>query len=86
MILSHFEESIRIGRKNFMVGQVVLANDCSMYSGLKGIIFKILTGEDKDTENSTTDIYVELEDGDEVIMSPDMLEPTKITIGYGKFH
>ena len=74
MMLKTFEESIVIEGKEFKIGQRVFANSCSMYSGLCGIIFKILTGEDKDTDNSTTDVYVELEDGDESIMSADMLE------------
>lgn len=74
MMLKTFEESIVIKGRTFKVGQRVFANSLSMYSGLCGISFKILTQEDKNTNNSTADIYVEWQNGDESIMSAEMLE------------
>lgn len=43
--------------KKYEVGALVMANAQSMYDGLIGIITEIRTGEDKETENGTPDIY-----------------------------
>lgn len=80
MLLKNFEENIRVKGKKFMVGQIVLANNYSGYCGARGVVVKILSGKYKDTDNPTIDIYVEFEDGDEAIMSADMLEPTGMTV------
>lgn len=56
MILTDNRRSIITASGNFAVGDRIIAID-SDYAGLKGIITEIRTGNDKDTENETDDIY-----------------------------
>lgn len=52
---------VRGTKLSFSVGDTVMANNCSPYAGLKGEIFEIRTGHEKDTDNSGPDIYVTFE-------------------------
>ena len=45
--------------KKFVVGGTVFANDESEYAGLFGTVLEIRTGDDRETENDTPDIYCE---------------------------
>lgn len=45
------------GKQLFYVGQEVIANHCSSYAGLPGVITEIRDGEDKETDNPEADIY-----------------------------
>lgn len=56
MILTDNKESLSTEYGNFTVGDRIIAVD-SDYAGLKGVITEIRTGNDKDTENETDDIY-----------------------------
>ena len=44
---------------NVCIGDYVLANEKSDYSGLVGVVREIRTDEDKETENESADIYVD---------------------------
>ena len=46
---------------NVCVGDYVLANEKSDYSGLVGVVREIRTDEDKETDNETVDIYVDFQ-------------------------
>lgn len=46
---------------NICVGDYVLANEKSDYSGLVGVVREIRTDEDKETDNETVDIYVDFQ-------------------------
>lgn len=61
MILSKNGEEFLYEGVVYRVGDVVIANDQSEYAGLKGTIFEIRDGADKETENDTPDIYCEFE-------------------------
>lgn len=45
--------------KTFVIGGSVFANDESEYMGLYGTVTEIRTGDDRETENDTPDIYCE---------------------------
>lgn len=45
----------------FKIGERIIANSQSEYSGLIGHILEIRDGEDKETENETPDIYCEFD-------------------------
>ena len=45
----------------FKIGEKIIANSQSEYSGLIGHILEIRDGEDKETENETPDIYCEFD-------------------------
>ncbi len=45
----------------YKVGDEIIGTDESEYKGLRGIIFEIRDGEDKETENEDPDIYCEFE-------------------------
>ena len=72
MILKNRGEKLLIGENMFFIGEVVLANDASIYKDHIGKIVQIRTDEDKDTNNIGPDIYVDFGEG-EVIMAADML-------------
>lgn len=52
-------ETFEYEGRTFTVGDMVYANDQSVYEGLFGHIKEIRTGTDKDTENEAADIYCE---------------------------
>lgn len=56
MIYSSYGETVLLEGKKFTLGERIIATD-SDYAGLKGQIFEIRTGSDKETENETDDIY-----------------------------
>ncbi len=56
MILTDNRSSLTTKYGKFAVGDRIIAVD-SDYAGLKGVITEIRTGNDKDTENETDDIY-----------------------------
>jgi len=59
MILTKNGESITTKFGKFAVGQKIVGNTVAdEYEGLTGCITEIRTGEDRDTENETDDIYV----------------------------
>ena len=45
----------------FTVGGMVFANHNSEYNGLFGTVFEIRNGDDRETENDTTDIYCDFQ-------------------------
>lgn len=59
MIKDKTGETFEYEGRIFRVGDWVYANEGSDYEGLFGHIKEIRTGEDKDTENETADIYCE---------------------------
>ena len=54
--------------KAFVIGGTVFANDESEYMGLYGTVTEIRTGDDRETENDTPDIYCEFFVPDTVTM------------------
>ncbi|MCR4693624.1 MAG: hypothetical protein K5664_07065 [Firmicutes bacterium] len=56
MICTKAREGITADSISLAVGDRVIAT-ASDYAGLKGYIFEIRTGADKDTENVTDDVY-----------------------------
>lgn len=57
MILNKKDEVFEYADKKYQVGEMVIANNQSDYVGLVGVITRIVTGEDKDTDNPYPDIY-----------------------------
>ena len=45
----------------YFVGMHVLSNDASDYAGMYGVITEIRTGDDRETENDTPDIYCQFD-------------------------
>lgn len=43
--------------KVFTIGGIICANDESEYAGLCGTVMEIRSGDDRETENDTPDIY-----------------------------
>ena len=62
MVLELTGESFKYNGITYTIGDRIVANDESDYSGLSGTIMGIRDGEDKDTENETPDIYCTFED------------------------
>jgi len=60
MILKNYGERFTYLGRNYTVGADVLCNSNSVYHGLGGKIAEIRTEDNKDTENPTIDIVVEL--------------------------
>ena len=58
MIIKEMGKEFYYEGNRYYVGQVVCANNESVYEGLVGKITEIRDGEDKDTENETPDVYV----------------------------
>lgn len=59
MIKNKKGETFEYEGRTFTVGDIVYANDCSVYEGMCGRIREIRTDKDRDTENETPDIYCE---------------------------
>lgn len=57
MILNKIGDGINQGGVTYTVGERIYANEVSEYFGLFGTITEIRSGEDKETENDTLDIY-----------------------------
>lgn len=57
MILNKKDEVFEYADKKYQIGETVIANKQSDYVGLVGFITKIVTDEDKDTNNPYPDIY-----------------------------
>ena len=57
MILIDCEDFLMYNGIKYSVGDVVIANDSSIYKGSVGIISEIRDGDDKETENFEPDIY-----------------------------
>ena len=57
MILNKKDEVFEYADKKYQVGEMVIANNQSDYVGLVGVITRIVTGDDKDTDNPYPDIY-----------------------------
>lgn len=60
MIYNKCGEKVITDGKEFAIGDRIIATD-SDYAGLKGSITEIRTGRDKDTENTTDDIYCQFD-------------------------
>lgn len=45
----------------YVIGQTIVGTDASEYKGLFGVITEIRTGDDKETENDTPDLYCSFE-------------------------
>jgi len=58
MIYKH-NDIFRYAGNTYTVGELVYANKVSDYYGLIGVIKEVRTGKDKETENSTPDVYVD---------------------------
>lgn len=61
MIISKPKSGFVYKGEIYRIGETVIANSGSEYSGLIGNIFEIRVGEDKETENETPDIYCRFE-------------------------
>ena len=61
-----------IDGKEFKIGGVVFANDESEYMGLYGTVTEIRTGEDRETENDTPDIYCEFMPPNSIAMAAEL--------------
>lgn len=61
-----------VDEKEFKIGGVVFANDESEYMGLYGTVTEIRTGEDRETENDTPDIYCEFLAPDSIAMAAEL--------------
>ena len=57
MIYQKSGETLYHDNRKYTVGASVYANDASEYGGLIGTILEIRTGDDRETENDTPDIY-----------------------------
>ena len=62
MLLNKTGEVFYFEGKKYVVGEKVVANECSEYEGLIGIITEIRDGIDKETDNDAPDIYCEFEE------------------------
>ena len=62
MLLNKIGEVFYFEGKKYVVGEKVVANECSEYEGLIGIITEIRDGIDKETDNDAPDIYCEFEE------------------------
>lgn len=61
MICKKYGEGITIHGTRYAVGMTVFCNSSSDYEGLYGRITEIRTGEDRETDNETPDIYCEFD-------------------------
>lgn len=57
MIYNRMGQGIMVDGVFYAAGMRVYANDTSDYAGLYGVITEIRTGDDRETENETPDIY-----------------------------
>lgn len=62
MILNKPGEIFEYEGRKLMIGDQIVANGESAYSGLFGTITEIRDGEDRETENETPDIYCRFEE------------------------
>lgn len=58
--------------KTFCIGGIVFANAESEYMGLYGTVTEIRTGDDRETENDTPDIYCEFILSDSTAMTAEL--------------
>lgn len=61
MIYTRTGAGITVDGIFYFVGMHVLSNDASDYVGLYGVITEIRTGDDRETENDTPDIYCQFD-------------------------
>ena len=61
MIYTRTGAGITVDGIFYFVGMHVLSNDASDYAGLYGVITEIRTGDDRETENDTPDIYCQFD-------------------------
>lgn len=61
MIINHLGSEFYHEGIKYVIGETVVGTDESEYAGLYGIITEIRSGEDKETENETPDIYCSFE-------------------------
>ena len=57
MIINQIDAQFQYEGVTYTIGGKVRANDASDYAGLYGTITEIRDGDDRETENSTPDIY-----------------------------
>lgn len=57
MIYNHYGDRFIYNDKDYIVGETVISNNISDYANLVGVITEIRTGDDRETENGTPDIY-----------------------------
>ena len=60
MILKNISDSITYEGMTFTIGEEIICTEGTSYYGLGGKIVEIRTAEDKETENPSVDIYVDL--------------------------
>ena len=59
MIYTKTGETFAVGGETYTIGNHVIGTSESEYEGLFGFVTEIRTGEDKETDNETPDIYVD---------------------------
>ncbi|MDR1132107.1 MAG: hypothetical protein LBL15_06795 [Oscillospiraceae bacterium] len=57
MILNEPGQIFMLERSCYYIGQDIVANGCSAYAGLPGVVTEIRDGGDKETDNPAADIY-----------------------------
>lgn len=61
MIINTIGAEFEYDGTKYVIGEPVIGTEESEYEGLQGVITEIRTGEDKDTENETPDLYCSFE-------------------------
>lgn len=82
MVVRNIGSTFQVDGKEFKIGGAVFANDESEYMGLYGIVTEIRTGNDRETENDTPDIYCEFLAPDSVAMAAEL--ETRFSDLYGQ--
>ena len=82
MVVRNIGSTFQVDGKEFKIGGAVFANDESEYMGLYGTVTEIRTGNDRETENDTPDIYCEFLTPDSIAMVAEL--ETRFSDLYGQ--